>query len=273
MAFASRATYVEPDQPSIPPAPHSNVLNRLGALFSAHSEAGPSRSRRPSSDEAAEQDIERSLTEPVNQSEPVRVIKDRNALVIKLVTWNMGDALVGSSVISDPRVYQLMFQPKGDLAVLLGDVPDYQPLPVEDGLPIVPVDDLHPYHLVIVAGQECPTESGVPRGLGGGLMKGMKRHGTHKKGKDKENDGGGQSRSHKEEDDGDESSDSTQEARPSYMDEETGNSSESAEASRAATPTIGNTPSLHRHTHPPGIKGWSSMLDGTLKFRRCLDSS
>jgi len=31
----------------------------------------------------------------------------------------------------------------------------------------------HPYHIIIVASQETPTQSGVPRGLGGGITKGL----------------------------------------------------------------------------------------------------
>lgn len=66
-------------------------------------------------------------------------------------------------------------QPKGDLSVLLGDIPRYDPTALErtDDLPELPIENKHPYHIVVVAAQECPTPSGVPRGLGAGLRKGV----------------------------------------------------------------------------------------------------
>ena len=54
-------------------------------------------------------------------------------------------------------------------------------------LPEFPAEHGHPYHIVVVAGQECPTHSGVPRGWGGGLVKGVRAaHKKHKEGKQKE---------------------------------------------------------------------------------------
>lgn len=62
--------------------------------------------------------------------------------------------------------------PKGDLEELLGKVPSYTtpdaPLRSLE-FPKLPVDDLHPYHLVVIAGQECPSMSGIPMGLGAGF--------------------------------------------------------------------------------------------------------
>lgn len=55
-------------------------------------------------------------------------------------------------------------------------MPAYQPTVARDaveGLPLLPIENVHPYHVVVFAAQECPTPSGVPRGLGGGLMKGV----------------------------------------------------------------------------------------------------
>ncbi|TFY62188.1 hypothetical protein EVJ58_g4021 [Rhodofomes roseus] len=37
------------------------------------------------------------------------------------------------------------------------------------GLTSLPLDARHPYHLVVVAGQECPTATGLPLGLGAGF--------------------------------------------------------------------------------------------------------
>ena len=61
---------------------------------------------------------------------------------------------------------------QGDLTELLGPVTPYTPrLPLNDphAFPYLPEDADHPYHLVIVAGQECPGLSGLPMGLGAGF--------------------------------------------------------------------------------------------------------
>lgn len=74
-----------------------NVLNRLHALFgSNNAAAGPSRPRRLSEDVASDNAIHRSVTSPVLPVHPPKPFVDRDALVIKLVTWNMGDALVSA---------------------------------------------------------------------------------------------------------------------------------------------------------------------------------
>ncbi|KAJ3509060.1 hypothetical protein NLJ89_g5423 [Agrocybe chaxingu] len=60
--------------------------------------------------------------------------------------------------------------PKGDLEELLGKVPLYTSLPSESSsVPQLPNDGNHPYHLIVIAGQECPTPSGIPMGLGAGF--------------------------------------------------------------------------------------------------------
>ncbi|KAF9493363.1 DNase I-like protein [Pleurotus eryngii] len=76
------------------------------------------------------------------------------ALKIKIVTWNMHDSL-----------------PKGNLEELLGGVPLYTKAKTEStsGLPNLPSEDVHPYHIVVVACQECPSSSGIPMGLGAGF--------------------------------------------------------------------------------------------------------
>lgn len=84
---------------------------------------------------------------------------DRQSIKIRVVSWNLGDSL-----------------PKGDLATLLGEVTPYHPpdhlitsFPSFDSTD----GDHHPYHLIVVAAQECPSASGVPRGLAAGVAKGM----------------------------------------------------------------------------------------------------
>ncbi|KAJ9105368.1 hypothetical protein QFC21_001737 [Naganishia friedmannii] len=84
---------------------------------------------------------------------------DRQAIKIRVVSWNLGDSL-----------------PKGDLATLLGEIPPYHPpdhlvtsFPTFDSTD----GEHHPYHLIVVAAQECPSASGVPRGLAAGVAKGV----------------------------------------------------------------------------------------------------
>lgn len=53
---------------------------------------------------------------------------------------------------------------------LLGSVPLYTPRSIIDdkdrmALPGLSLEDLHPYHIIVVGGQECPTLSGIPMGL------------------------------------------------------------------------------------------------------------
>lgn len=85
---------------------------------------------------------------------------DKSAIKVKTVSWNMADSLV-----------------KGDLEVLLGHVPPYMPQPSSsDRLPQLEREDAHPYHLVVVAGQECPTTSNIlPRGFSVALRDKNKR--------------------------------------------------------------------------------------------------
>ncbi|KAG8908354.1 hypothetical protein FRB99_007281 [Tulasnella sp. 403] len=83
-----------------------------------------------------------------------QVQKDPPFLKIRIITWNHGYTI-----------------PKGDLATLLGYVPPYVPpsdLP-SDNIPQFEANDIHPYHIVVVAGQECPSQSGIPLGLGAGI--------------------------------------------------------------------------------------------------------
>jgi hypothetical protein len=86
-------------------------------------------------------------------------LPNRQAIKIRVVSWNLGDSV-----------------PKGDLATLLGEVPPYHPpdhlitsLPIFDETD----GDGHPYHIIVVAAQECPSASGVPRGLAAGVTKGV----------------------------------------------------------------------------------------------------
>ncbi|WVQ78224.1 hypothetical protein IAT38_000307 [Cryptococcus sp. DSM 104549] len=180
--------------------------------------------------------------------------KERDSIKVLVVTWNMGDAL-----------------PKGDLSVLLGHVPPYEhQSPSSSGVPALPTENAHPYHIVVVAGQECPTPSGAPRGLGGGLMKGVTlRHKKEGKDKDKE-------KKEKGKEDKDEKERSREEISEGHDKErEDGAASKSPdvgpeederelEARRASSPMTPHTPFLHRHPHQVVPRGWSQMLDDYL---------
>ncbi|KAF9267628.1 DNase I-like protein [Marasmius fiardii PR-910] len=74
------------------------------------------------------------------------------SLKVRILTWNMHDSV-----------------PKGDLEELFGKVPFYTPSTASTSLPQFASDTEHPYHLIVVAGQECPSSSGIPMGLGTGF--------------------------------------------------------------------------------------------------------
>ncbi|KAL1745715.1 hypothetical protein HDZ31DRAFT_62809 [Schizophyllum fasciatum] len=64
--------------------------------------------------------------------------------------------------------------PKGDLAEILGDVPPYTQYATQNEagqptFPQLPSGNHHPYHIVVVAGQECPSASKMPMALGAGF--------------------------------------------------------------------------------------------------------
>ncbi|CAO1627324.1 unnamed protein product [Parajaminaea phylloscopi] len=137
------------------------------------------------------------LDGPASHKEPLRSETlppprlQRPGIKVKIITWNMGGASL----------------PKGDLEVLLGRVGGYVPpekdwdvdevhgediseedllsgqrartakgkgvsgqedTPRHDRIPPLPHDDGHPYHILVVAGQECPWGDGkrIATGLG-----------------------------------------------------------------------------------------------------------
>ncbi|KAF8515384.1 DNase I-like protein [Hysterangium stoloniferum] len=89
------------------------------------------------------------------QSSPAQATRTAEAAYIKtrIITWNMHDSL-----------------PKGNLEDLLGIVPPFTPRSIVDdkdrmALPGLSLEEGHPYHIIVVAGQECPTLSGIPMGI------------------------------------------------------------------------------------------------------------
>ncbi|BEI85341.1 hypothetical protein CcaverHIS002_0507420 [Cutaneotrichosporon cavernicola] len=126
------------------PSEQGGILRRrISSMFS--SDGDPGSPRQPFA-------LEPDVTEP--EPEP---FKDRDAIKVKIITWNMADSI-----------------PKGDLSNS-------------------PLEDVHPYHIVVFAAQECPSASGMPRGLGGSLMKGVglqKRSTGEKRRQEKETEKG-----------------------------------------------------------------------------------
>ncbi|KAG6873244.1 hypothetical protein C0995_001264 [Termitomyces sp. Mi166 len=119
------------------------VLARLQALFPPT----PTQSSVPA---------EKSFL-PVSLPKPAS--KTRKAFKIRILTWNMHDSVPKACF--------------GDLEELLGKVPLWSPSnsTASGRIPNFPLEAAHPYHLVVVAGQECPSLSGIPMGLGAGLNK------------------------------------------------------------------------------------------------------
>lgn len=150
--------------------------------------------------------------------------------------------------------------------LLGGPVPPYEPPDRNDpeafgtaGLPRLSVNNAHPYHIVVVAGQECPTDSGVPRGLGGGIMKGMSVRGGRKEREQKEKET-------KEARDAGKPVKGEDKLLPSGLERlDLDVLDEDADRARGSSPlptTPGpHSPALH-HRHKGGNAGWSGLLDG-----------
>ncbi|KIK96026.1 hypothetical protein PAXRUDRAFT_32653 [Paxillus rubicundulus Ve08.2h10] len=102
--------------------------------------------------------------------------KSPKLMKIRILSWNMHDSL-----------------PKGDLEELLGAVSphgNHEPSPHDaPTFPLLSTEPAHPYHLVVVAGQECPSSSGIPMGLGAGIRLGVpSKERDKEKEKDKSDD-------------------------------------------------------------------------------------
>ncbi|KAG8825868.1 hypothetical protein FRC17_008488 [Serendipita sp. 399] len=134
---------------------HSSVFARI---FHPHSSSSP-----PAA----------TIVTPTNVAAPPE-IPEPDYVKIRIVTWNMNEAL-----------------PKGDLAPLLGTVPAYQNnsnTKLGLKIPDLSLSEDHPYHFVLIAGQECPTLMGLPLGLGGGIKWDREEDEKKKDRKDKEDE-------------------------------------------------------------------------------------
>ncbi|KAH9018468.1 hypothetical protein EDB85DRAFT_2294492 [Lactarius pseudohatsudake] len=110
-----------------------------------------------------------------NSSLPTAQPRKPTFLKVRIVTWNMHESL-----------------PKGDLQELLGEVPVSTPPSSDEhpstNLPRLANDSNHTYHLVVIAGQECPSLSGIPLGLGGFKLGSGDKDKEKEKDKDKDRD-------------------------------------------------------------------------------------
>ncbi|SNX82617.1 uncharacterized protein MEPE_01323 [Melanopsichium pennsylvanicum] len=130
--------------------------------------------------------------------------QQRPSIKVRIITWNMHDSV-----------------PKGDLQVLLGKAgpyvapdPDWdisydsaednddldaqhkqrrgahavgqEHVPRADRIPPLPHDDAHPYHLLVIAGQECPWGDGRRLAAGVGIANELGDLGKQKKRKEKD---------------------------------------------------------------------------------------
>ncbi|KAG6853783.1 hypothetical protein C0991_001372 [Blastosporella zonata] len=102
---------------------------------------------------------------------PLPSSSTHKALKVRILTWNMHDS-VPKACPSRPYLLQrILILQQGDLEELFGKVPLWSPSSSTSSasIPNFPATASHPYHLVIVAGQECPSLSGIPMGLGAGF--------------------------------------------------------------------------------------------------------
>ncbi|KAG8710463.1 hypothetical protein FRC11_004487 [Ceratobasidium sp. 423] len=126
---------------------HPSVFERLTGLFPRHSSA-------PTANPPPEE----------------KQTQFDHALKVQIISWNMNDTL-----------------PKGDLAALLGVVPPYgseSPNPAASDFQLE--DTGHPYHIVVIAGQECPTGL-LPMGMGAVKMERSKDNKLKIKSKEEDN--------------------------------------------------------------------------------------
>ncbi|KAG8999198.1 hypothetical protein FRB94_006387 [Tulasnella sp. JGI-2019a] len=136
---------------------HGHVLHRLQALFPTSHMPSPA-ARTTATPSTAPQIPELKLESDSLNPGPYPPLPkkkgDPSFLKVRIITWNHGYTL-----------------PKGDLSTLLGHVPPYKPPPDghKDTLPKFNADSEHPYHIVVVAGQECPSQSNLPLGIGAGM--------------------------------------------------------------------------------------------------------
>jgi hypothetical protein len=157
------------------------------------------------------------------------------------------------------------------MKVLLGEVPAYQSTSPTPGLPSLPVEHKHPYHIIVVAGQECPTPSGVPRGVGG-LMKGVsvRRDEGHRKEKEEQRERKGSlapSMAPSEDEDRTSRDASLVPGSPMPTADEQDSEDSEHELARPRPPSP-VTPHHHLHRHAQTSKGWSAILDGKLEVCR-----
>ncbi|KAF5382092.1 hypothetical protein D9615_004213 [Tricholomella constricta] len=127
------------------PAQQTAVFSRLQGLF-------PPATSQPSTTPMTPRAVPEKALPPPPPPKPSP--PPRKAFKVRILTWNMHDSV-----------------PKGDLEELLGKVPLWSSTNSHSSrsIPNFALEADHPYHLVVVAGQECPSLSGIPMGLGAGF--------------------------------------------------------------------------------------------------------
>ncbi|KAG8927387.1 hypothetical protein FRC01_007549 [Tulasnella sp. 417] len=154
--------------PVATPGRHSprNVVSRLHALFPKSEHGTPRAASTGPPVLPAPRIPPLDITQDVLEASlPSNIPKNPPFLKVKIVTWNHGYTI-----------------PKGDLSQLLGVVPPYEPPDKPtDTLPQFEAEGEHPYHIIVVAGQECPSQSRMPLGLGAGMSFGDKEKRLEKK--------------------------------------------------------------------------------------------
>ncbi|CCF54421.1 hypothetical protein NDA11_004060 [Ustilago hordei] len=168
---------------ALPRSLTTSNLDRVGARSprSGSHSSGPSRASsldpsRFSADRNAQPST--AAAQERQDESPIKQKRQRPSIKVRIITWNMHDSV-----------------PKGDLEVLLGKAGQYVPpdpdwdvsydsaeeesdtdgqqkprkgahvvgqedVPRADRIPPLPHDDSHPYHLLAIAGQECPWGDG-----------------------------------------------------------------------------------------------------------------
>ncbi|KZW02792.1 DNase I-like protein [Exidia glandulosa HHB12029] len=158
-------------------------------------------------------------------------------LKIRIVTWNMHESL-----------------PKGDLSELLGHVDLYKAPhgPLVDHIRIqgLSLEADHPYHIVVIAGQECPTLSGMPRGLGAFKLQDKERE-IKEREKEAKREAKRKAKQQQRQ---------QQQLRHSHEDDE--DSDDDGDVFDAPTHGLAHSASKDSHHHAPG--GWTSVVEDWL---------
>lgn len=105
--------------------------------------------------------------EPLSLLEDTSTENQRPSIKIRLATFNMHDTLpTTNGDFADwlGNVSACPSQPKKRKRSSMSSRNSTMTLPIDETLPNYPLNSEHPYHIIVVASQECPTASGVLAG-------------------------------------------------------------------------------------------------------------